>query len=270
MDKISSSSTKEEIASFFTSKFKIAENIKENLLKEDISGDLLLNLSDDEFKKLGFKVGPLKKVKKFLKDNQSLFPEIKIDEKIGKPSTAEDVKTFFEKYIGYQGDVNMDGEQLLALKEDDMVKLGLNLGQRKKLEKYLKYFNSIKTTEKQEINQGEEKPKEDHKDDLDDAEKKTDLNKKDVEENKKDSGDEKPKKEDEEKPVEQKDDAVVENKEEKKDEKKEETENKKEEKMKRRKKMKQKKKKKMKTKAKSLKKKKRSQKKKKKKKKKKK
>lgn len=51
---ISIESTKEEIANYFVKKFKTPE-VKNNLIKEDISGDILLELEDKDLKSLGIK-----------------------------------------------------------------------------------------------------------------------------------------------------------------------------------------------------------------------
>ena len=121
-EKITSSSTKEKTA-FFLTKFKISKELQDKMIKEDISGDILLNIEEDELKKIGFKIGPIKKVKKYLTENKADFPEKKIDEEIGDLSTVEDVKTFFENCIGFKGDIGIDGKQLLELKKEDMLKM---------------------------------------------------------------------------------------------------------------------------------------------------
>ena len=156
MENITNTSTKEEVASFFSSKFKISNEIKAKMIKEDISGDILLNISDSDFKKLGIKIGPIKKIQKYLSENKKNLQEIVINEKINKSSSVQEVKNFLEKHLGYEGDIVMDGEQFLKLSQDDIMKMGLNLGQRKKLEKYLTYFNSIKNSEEEKINNVEE------------------------------------------------------------------------------------------------------------------
>ena len=61
---ITSSSSKEEISSFFSSQFKIAKEIQDNIKKEDISGDILLDLSDNDLKKNWIKNWSHKKNKK--------------------------------------------------------------------------------------------------------------------------------------------------------------------------------------------------------------
>ena len=156
-EEITSSSTKEEVSSFLSSKYKISKEIQENLIKEDISGDILLYLEDNDLKKIGLKIGPIKKITKYIKDNKANFPEKKLEEKIDDTSTIEEVKNFFEKYIEFKGDIDLDGKKLFELKDEDILKLGLSLGQRKKLTKYIKNFKSIiesnKEKEKGKINE---------------------------------------------------------------------------------------------------------------------
>jgi len=56
-------------------------------------------------------------------------------------------KNFFEKCLNFKGDLNnLDGKGLIELedKEEEMKKLGLNLGQRKKLKRYINHFKSLK------------------------------------------------------------------------------------------------------------------------------
>ena len=50
---ISSSSTKEEVADYFQKEFKISEEVKNKLIEEDISGDILLDISIQEYKSFG-------------------------------------------------------------------------------------------------------------------------------------------------------------------------------------------------------------------------
>ena len=91
-EKITSASSPEEIADFFSKTLKISEKVQQNIKKEEISGDILLSLDDKELESLELKLGPRKKVKKYLEENKSDFPEKKIDIKINKNSTEEEVK----------------------------------------------------------------------------------------------------------------------------------------------------------------------------------
>ena len=139
---ITRESSKEEISQFLSIKFKFSEKIKENILKEDISGDILPDLKDKEFNKLGLKLGQIKKVKNYLEKNTDKFIEKKISKIIDENSGNEDVDKFFKQYIGFNGHLkDINGKKLLTLRREDILNLGLNLGQRKKLEKYIKIFN---------------------------------------------------------------------------------------------------------------------------------
>ena len=92
---LSEYSTKEEVADFFVKKFKISEEIKNNFIKEDISGDVLYDILYSEFKSLGLKVGPLKKIQKFLRENKNNFNEKEIKEVITSNTKSKEVKNFF-------------------------------------------------------------------------------------------------------------------------------------------------------------------------------
>lgn len=54
-------STKEEVSNFFSSHYNISQEISNNLIKENISGEILLYLQDSDFKYLGIKPGIKKK-----------------------------------------------------------------------------------------------------------------------------------------------------------------------------------------------------------------
>ena len=92
--KVTSSSTPEELSSFFSENLKFSFEVQENIKKQEISGDILLSLDDTEFKALGLKLGPMKRLKKYLSENKSDFPEKEIPIKITKNSTKEEVKDF--------------------------------------------------------------------------------------------------------------------------------------------------------------------------------
>ena len=138
-------SSKEDVANYFSKKFSLKEEVKNNLLKEDISADVLYDLDENDFKQLGIKLGPLKKMKTFLKDNKDKFEEKKIEEKITAISKPEEVSSFFEKCLDFKGDLNnLDGKGLIELNEEGIKKLGLNIGQKKKIVKYINYFKTLK------------------------------------------------------------------------------------------------------------------------------
>ena len=55
---ITANSSKEEVANYLFNKLGLKQEVKTNLIKEDISGDVLYDLDDKDFKKLGIKLGP--------------------------------------------------------------------------------------------------------------------------------------------------------------------------------------------------------------------
>jgi len=179
-EKITSASSPEEIADFFSKTLKISEKVQLNIKKEEISGDILLSLDDKELESLELKLGPRKRVKKYLEENKSDFPEKEIDVKINIKSTEEEVKNFLEKYFGIKEDLGLDGKTLLELTNDDIGELGLKLGKKKRLIKYLKYFKSLKVEEKKEEEKKEEEKKveenkeENKKEDMNEQEEKKD------------------------------------------------------------------------------------------------
>ena len=141
---ISGESTKEEIANYFFNNFRVSEEAKNNLIKEDITGDILFEIQDKDFKYLGLKIGQIKNLKKFLNENKEKFKEKAIKESINPNYKEEEIKLFFKKNLNYNKNLNnLDGKALFGLSEEGMKELGLNLGQRKILSKYIKYFKTI-------------------------------------------------------------------------------------------------------------------------------
>ena len=63
---LSEESTKEEVAEYLLKNCKLDEKTKTVLINEDISGDIILDIQDAEFKSIGIKIGTLKKIKKAL------------------------------------------------------------------------------------------------------------------------------------------------------------------------------------------------------------
>ena len=136
---ISNKSTKEEVAEFFKNQFRVNEDVSNNFIKEYISGDILPILSDYDFKSvLGLKLVPLKRWRKYYYENEDKFKEEEIKAEISQDSSSEEVKKFLESYLDFKDNYNLDGKILFRLNEKDMKKLGMKLGQRKKLIKYTK------------------------------------------------------------------------------------------------------------------------------------
>ena len=139
-------STKEEIAEYLGIKFKISENTKKRILEEDINGEILFSLEDNELKLLEMKAGQIMKVKKFISENKEKFNNININEKITDSSNTEEVKAFFDKNFNYKGDLKgLNGKGLLELSENEIKNFGFTLGKRKKLIKYINFFKKEQT-----------------------------------------------------------------------------------------------------------------------------
>ena len=149
--KIAADSTCEEVAEDLSINCKLKEDDKNKFIKEGISGDILYMLDNNNIKNdLKMKIGPEKRITKYLEENKDKFKPKEIKENI-PIKNDEEIKTFFEKFIGFKGNLDTIKEEndLKQLKKEDMEKLGLNLGQRIKLARYIDYFNSLK--EKKEI-----------------------------------------------------------------------------------------------------------------------
>jgi len=154
---LSIDSTVEDVVKFFIEKGEKDEKVQNKLRNEGISGEVLPLLTDDELKNtIGIKFGPRKNWKNYFKENGDKFPEKEITEKIMPNSKEEEVKSFFETCLDFKGPLeNMDGQKLIDLNEKEIEKLGLNLGQRKKLNRYIKHFKTLipkETKEEENIN----------------------------------------------------------------------------------------------------------------------
>ena len=149
---LSELSTKEEVADCICSKNNLKDDVKNILLNEYISGDVLPELSIKDMEDLKIKLGPRKKISKFISENKNKFKEKELTEKIMSNSKPEEVKAFFENSLEFKGELNgLDGKGLLELTEDRMKELGLKFGQRKRLIKYIEYFKTLKPPEEEEI-----------------------------------------------------------------------------------------------------------------------
>ena len=140
VNNITIESTKEEVAKFFINYLKSSKEIAKNIIKEDISGEILPELSDNDFKSLGIKTGDKKKFLSYKKKNEDKFIKKPINISIKVNSTSEEIQQFLVNYLLFNGNLNnMNGEKIFELSNKDMENIGLNLGQRIKLSKYIEY-----------------------------------------------------------------------------------------------------------------------------------
>ena len=138
-------STKEEVAKFFAEYFRINEDVYNNLINEYISGDILPNLSQEDLSYLGLRKISIMKWGQYHDKNKDKFKGDKIKEEISFNSTIEDVTKFFKSYLDFgKNSKNLNGKMLFELKEEDMKKLGMKLGQRKRLINYIKQLKKNK------------------------------------------------------------------------------------------------------------------------------
>ena len=138
-------SSKEDVGNFVVTNLKLKEEIKNIIIKEDISGDVLLDLEDKDYKDIGIKVVQMRKIKTYVEQNKEKFGKKLFNEVITINSSPKEVAEFFSRSLNYNKNLNdLNGKSLLELTEESMKNLGLTLGQKKKLIKYIDYFKTLK------------------------------------------------------------------------------------------------------------------------------
>jgi len=142
-EKITSNSTKEDVSQFFLDKYKITEKAKENIIKENITGETLTYLEDHDYTFLGISPDIKDKIKKYLESNKKNFKLEPIKFTLNLDSNKTEVIDFCKKYLSFEYNLNDDinGKKLLSLSEKEMKKIGLSFAQRKKLLNYIKQLN---------------------------------------------------------------------------------------------------------------------------------
>ena len=90
-------SSKEDVGNFLVTNLKLKEEIKNIIIKEDISGDVLLDLEEEDYKSIGIKVIQMRKIKGFIEQNKDKFGEKHFTEVITINSSSNEVAEFFEK-----------------------------------------------------------------------------------------------------------------------------------------------------------------------------
>ena len=146
---VTNKSTKEEVAGFFKSRFILNEDTVQNFIKEYITGDILPDLILKDFKFLGLNLEHFINWSQYYDEKENNFKEDEIKEEISFNSCSGEVEQFIGKYLDFNGYLNnLNGQALFELNEENMEKLGMKLGQRKRL---IKYINSLKTKKDQEL-----------------------------------------------------------------------------------------------------------------------
>ena len=93
----------EEVSIYFFKNFGISEQAKNNLIKESISGDILLDIPKQDFKLFDIKAGPSLKIQKYLKENSDKLKPREINLSLSSISNEENIKKFLETYFNYKG-----------------------------------------------------------------------------------------------------------------------------------------------------------------------
>jgi len=142
---VSGTSTKEDVAKFFELRFNLNQEISKKFINEYISGDILPNLSLNDFKSLGLNLDSIIDWNKYYEENKSKFINNNLKKEISFNANYEEVKEFLESYLDYKGNIkNLNGKRLFELNEDSMKKIGMKIGQRRRLIKYINYVNENK------------------------------------------------------------------------------------------------------------------------------
>ena len=146
-------STIDEVSTFLKPIVK-KEDIISRFKSENIKGNELFFLSKEDFDSLGVKFST--KLLNKLKEIENSQSDIKcFNENISGQSTKEQINTFLKTEIKLSEEIlekmkEINGEKFIKFKEVDLKNLGMKLGERKKI---LKYLETIATTEtKKEIN----------------------------------------------------------------------------------------------------------------------
>ena len=148
---INKNSSTDEICNFLCS-LKIRDNVILRFRDEKIKGNEIFYLTDQDYDNLGLKnrkIGlkkELEEIKKLSKD--ILDYNIHIDTN----STEKEILNFMKKEILLEDAIleglkNINGQNFTSLKEDDLINLGLKLGERRKLLNYILNYKLSKSSE---------------------------------------------------------------------------------------------------------------------------
>ena len=127
-------SPKEDVAEFCKLRLGFQDDALKIIIKEFISGDVLPFISEQELAEIGFNLNCRTKILKHVKKNSEKFKKFVFKESISFNSTTEETKKFLEKNFDFLIKSNdIDGKKIINLKDEEMKKLGMKLGQRKRL-----------------------------------------------------------------------------------------------------------------------------------------
>ena len=98
--------------------------------------------SKDELIYLGLTSDIIEKLNDYYEKYKDKFKENEIKKEISSNSNFEEVNKFLKNYLDFKEiTILMNGKMIMELNEEDMEKLGMKLGQRKRLITYIYSFN---------------------------------------------------------------------------------------------------------------------------------
>ena len=145
-------SSSEEVSDYFLKTFGIKEEVKNRLINESISGDVLLDIQKEDLTLLGMKKGKaFLNITNYLKEFKGKYKEKEIKKELSSISNKENIIKFLDEILNFKGNLNINDEnEFLSLNEEKMKSLGLNIGQTKRLMRYINYFNKLKKQQLEE------------------------------------------------------------------------------------------------------------------------
>ena len=142
---ITKDSSPEEIVDYFVKTTSHKEEDFACLIEEKISGDVLPYLNKQDYKELNIKLEPKKRIEKFILDNINKLKRNEINIIIDANSPENEVKIFFEKYLNFKGNIKaLDGKKLFCMSDQELKNLGLKIGQRRKINMYIEFYQKNK------------------------------------------------------------------------------------------------------------------------------
>ena len=159
--KIYTDSTNEEIKNFFEKYLDFKGELKA------MNGKELLELNEEGMKAIGLRIGQIKRLKRCIKYFKTLKPKVeeinqeKIDIKISRQSSEDEVSLFLEFQMHFSKEaikkLDLDGETLLDLEEEEIDKTELTFEEKERLKKFLRDYKDLENQDKNEPESKEDK-----------------------------------------------------------------------------------------------------------------
>ena len=123
---------------------------------QNINGKIMINLTEEEMKKLGMNLGQRKKLIRYI--NQLKQNEINSDKiNITRESSEEEISKFLKEKLNFDqeiiDDLELDGEALFELEDEEIDEIDLTNDQKERLKRFLKENKNINKKQEDNINQ---------------------------------------------------------------------------------------------------------------------